>query len=104
MSSLGACDTSQLTFLARTRHAKIFVAVAVQYFGYIKRSMAKVASLDTHDQGRQLRLAWLFATLTSALVTTLGIVYFGTSFAVAVWTKEVLGNAYALAVVTLISL
>lgn len=96
--------SSDLTFPPCDCHAQIFVAVAIQYFGYIKRSMAKVTTLDTHDQGRQLRLAWLFATLTSALVTTLGIVYFGTSFAVAVWTMEILANAYALAVVTLISL
>lgn len=83
---------------------KIFVAVAIQYFSYIKRSMARVATLDTQDHGRQLRLAWLFATLTSTVVTLLGVVYFDTSLAVAVWTKQILSSSYLLSAVTLISL
>ncbi|ORY46700.1 hypothetical protein BCR35DRAFT_29687 [Leucosporidium creatinivorum] len=82
--------------------------VAVQYFTYIKHSMSKVANLDSKVDGRssmsKLRLAWIFATLTSALVTLLGIIYFGTSLVVAVWTKEILSNSYLLATVTLISL
>ena len=90
--------------LTRRSGSQIFVAVAVQYFGYIKKSMTRVTTGNTQDHGRQLKLAWLFATLTSTVVTLLGVVYFGTSLAVAIWTEEVLASSYFLAVITLISL
>lgn len=83
----------------------IFVIVAFFYFGYIRRSMKRVAGLESKVAEQvSLRRAWWFATLTSALVTVTGLIYAGAAFYLTVWTGESLTSKTALEVETLLSL
>jgi hypothetical protein len=79
--------------------------VAYIYFSYIRRSMKRVAGLESKDSDRShLRRAWLFASLTSVLVTLTGLIYAGSSLAVAVWTHETITSGYVLSTLTLLTL
>lgn len=84
---------------------QIFVAVAVIYFGYIRRGMKKIAGMDAKIQERNtLHRAWLFSALTSVMVTITGVLYAGTSFYLTAFTVQSLNSKFALEFETLSSL
>lgn len=84
---------------------QVFLLVSSTYFSFIMRSMKRVAGLDSKDSDRNhLRRAWLFASLTSVLVTLTGLIYAGASLAVAIWTHETITSGYVLSTLTLITL
>jgi len=83
----------------------VFLIVAAAYFSFIRRSMKRVAGLDSSDgQKSAIQRAWWFASLSSVMVTMTGLIYAGASLAVAVWTHETITSAYVLSTLTLITL
>ncbi|ORY80760.1 hypothetical protein BCR35DRAFT_331821 [Leucosporidium creatinivorum] len=83
----------------------IFLVVSFFHFRYIKRSMKKIKGVESvAGQERALRRAWAFASLSSVLITAIGVVYTGGSLYVAVWTGESLTSKRALELETMVSL
>lgn len=101
----GQCYFSFTSLTTASTVSQIFLIVAGSYFMFIRRSMKRVAGLDTKDgQKKSLRRAWWFASLTSVLVTMTGLIYAGASLAVAIWTHETVTSGYVLSTLTLITL